>query len=113
MSEFDLESVERQKREREKRAEKKRNREIDDLKRVLSFVEGRRFVWRLLCETGIYRSVFDSNALSMAFKEGQRDVGLFLMEDINTHMASAFAQMQRETANDARIEKLLSEKKEE
>lgn len=112
-NDFSLDDIEKQKKEREKREEKRRNREIDDLRRVLAIVEGRRVIWRLLSEAGIYRSTFDANALSMAFKEGKRDIGLFLIEDINAHAAASFAQMQREAANDAKIQKLIQEKKAE
>ena len=54
----------------------------EDLKAVLATPEGRRFVRSLLTDCYEHRSVFDTNALNMAFKEGARNVGLKLKAQV-------------------------------
>jgi hypothetical protein len=73
-----------------------RQTEIDDLLWLMSDKRGRRFVRRLLDRVGIYRTSFSTEALAMAFNEGQRNVGLQLVGQINQHCPSRFSEMQRE-----------------
>lgn len=77
-------------------AERKRG----DLRRVLSTVEGRRVFWRVLQEARIFHSCFDTNALEMAKKEGRRDLGLFIIEDLTDANADILDVMRREAASD-------------
>jgi len=72
------------------------NRKVGDLRSILKKPEGRRFVWELLGDTGVFRSVFALNSNQTSFNEGRRDVGLELLQKLNEADASAFAQMQRE-----------------
>lgn len=113
MTDLDIDDAERKNEEAQKRAKRKRERELEDFRSVLASAQGRRFVQRILAEVGIYRPSFDNNALQMAFKEGKRDVGLFLMIDLNAHFLDRYNQMQREAASDQKIEKQNQEKKEE
>jgi hypothetical protein len=57
-----------------------RNREVDDLKAILSTPEGKRFAWRLLERCGVYQSSFTGNSETF-FKEGSRSVGLWLIDE--------------------------------
>ncbi len=89
---------------------KRRDREISDLKKVLDSVEGRRFVWRLLSEAGVFHGSFNANALVMAFHEGKRDLGILLIGEINGHAPHRYVQMQNEWSSDQKSEK-ASERK--
>lgn len=62
----------------QKRAKALEKRDAEDLAAVLATPEGRRFVRGLLVDCHEHRSVFDTNAIHMAFKEGARNVGLKL-----------------------------------
>ena len=49
-----------------------------DVIAVMSTAQGRRFVWWVLGEAGIRRSVFRPNALEMAMLSGMQNMGLQL-----------------------------------
>lgn len=74
--------------------------EADDLKWVMSNKRGRRFVARLLDRAGVWRSSFSTNALSMAFSEGQRNEGLRLLADITTRCPDRYQEMLQESGKD-------------
>ena len=77
-----------------------RDRERSDIKKVLDRSEGRRFIWRILSEAGIYRSCFSTNALEMARLEGKRDMGNFIIQDVLSAKPDALEIMRREAIND-------------
>jgi hypothetical protein len=54
-----------------------------DLRAVMENRNGRAFVWKLLAQAGVFESVFAADPLTMAFKEGNRNQGLRLLNDIN------------------------------
>ncbi len=57
---------------------------------------GRRIVWRLLGDAGIFRSSMAATAELMAFNEGRRSTGLALLADISRLCPERFAEMQQE-----------------
>ena len=61
---------------------RQRDEEISDLCRVMSTKEGRRFMWRLLSDAGVFRLSFNVDAMQMAFAEGNRNTGLKYFNDI-------------------------------
>ena len=73
-----------------------RNKEIDDLRKILKTPEGRRYIWRRLGKTGVFRNSFNLNSNQTAFTEGQRNVGLDMLREINEADVTAFAKMQNE-----------------
>ena len=80
--------------------------EIDDLKWVMSNARGRRFVAGLLDRAGVFRSSFSTNALQMAFSEGNRNEGLRLLDQLMCHAPDRYAEMLKENAaNDRRNRK--------
>jgi len=78
-------------------------RHRDDLRKVLSSANGRRFVWRVISEAGIFKGSFTGNSGTF-FNEGKRDMGLFILNDILKSHPDAFAQMQREASTDKLIQ---------
>lgn len=66
------------------------------LKAVLDTRDGRAVIWQILSDTGIYRSSFDRDAAVMAFNEGQRNVGLRLLDRVMAVDIDAFKLMQDE-----------------
>lgn len=65
------------------KANLERAEEINDLKAVLSTVQGRRVIRRILTEAGIFRATYaGENTHATAFGEGKRNLGLFIYAEI-------------------------------
>lgn len=94
----------------EERNRRRRNRDLADIKKVLSTVEGRRLFWRLLSEAGIFRNAFNGNALQMAFSTGNQNLGNLLWNDLNVIAPERYAQMQREYISDLKSEQVEERK---
>lgn len=84
---------------RENLTKRQRDREMADLKKILSIPEGRRFLWRLLKETKYFTSPFHQDGRVGAFYEGKRDVGLIFYREIMEANPAAFLQMHNEMKN--------------
>jgi hypothetical protein len=72
-------------------AEEKRKREqaANDIRTVMATVEGRRLLWHLIDSTaGVFSASYGGDALSTAYNEGRRGVGIELMQAIQ-QVASA------------------------
>ncbi len=84
-----------------KDADKIRQAEIADLKKLLDTEWGRRIVWRLLGEAGVYEISynFDGPRDAVIFKEGRRQLGLFLMDEIHIARPDAYMLMVEENKN--------------
>lgn len=86
-------------REQVKNAERKarwsREDEVADVKALLKLPEGRRFFWRYLSECSVFKTSFTGNSQTF-FNEGERNVGLKLMADINEADPEAYIVMLRE-----------------
>lgn len=79
----------------ERAAEANRRRDIEDFKSLMKLKEGRRFIWRILAETGVYHSSFTGNSETF-FKEGKRSIGLILMGELHTICPELYAVMVEE-----------------
>lgn len=91
----------RRNRKAEHRAELQRRL---DLREVLRTRSGRRYLWTLLCECGVFTSSFDPEALMMARNEGERNVGLRLFAEINEVDPAMYHTMAIEAQQDAEAE---------
>lgn len=79
----------------------RRERETNDLKSLLETVHGRRFLRRMIVEVaGIYRSSYlggpTGRGSDPAFLEGQRNVGLQLLAEVQTVNADLWLLAERE-----------------
>lgn len=72
-----------------------RDRELSDLKFILSLPEGKRFVWRLLAHCKTFESVWEPSA-RIHYLAGVQDVGHFLMAEISEADESALIGMMQE-----------------
>lgn len=81
--------------ENKKEQTRLRDREISDLKFILKYAEGRRFLWRLLELAGVMQCSFTGNSETF-FREGKRSVGLAFLDDLFKYAPTAFTQMQQE-----------------
>jgi len=75
-----------------RKVERKREKELNDLRRILSEDFGRRFIWRYLELCGVFKSSFTGNSETF-FNEGKRVVGLTMIKDINDANPEAYLQM--------------------
>ena len=90
---------------RKRKGEAQRDRDLKDLREVMSTHGGRRFIWnQVLGYAGIHRSSFSTNALSMAHSEGQRSSGLKVLADILEADTNAYLLMQSEALSSANKE---------
>ena len=76
-----------------------RQNEESDIKWLMSSKRGRRFVWRLLEQAGVFRSSFNTNAMAMSFGEGNRNYGLQLLNLIHTLCPELYPTMIKEQKN--------------
>jgi len=68
-----------------------------DLKRLMGEMYGRRFMWHLLEQTGVFRLSFAGEQThSTAFAEGGRNQGLMLMDAIHQHCLREYGLMVKE-----------------
>lgn len=74
---------------------------VEDLEAVLGTAPGRRFVYRVLAECGVYRSSFSGNSGSF-FQEGKRAVGLWLIAELEGVDVTAYPRMLLERAEHRR-----------
>lgn len=66
-----------------------------DLEAVMGLPAGRRFVWAMLGECGLYRSSYHPSAL-IHFNEGQRSIGLALLARLTADCPDQYLKMQSE-----------------
>jgi phosphoglycolate phosphatase-like HAD superfamily hydrolase len=66
--------------------------EVADFKWLMDSQQGRRFAWRLLEQTGVYRSSFTGDSQTF-FNEGQRNIGLKLIAQIHEITPDAYPLM--------------------
>lgn len=80
-------------------AELQRTREVEDFKWLMKHEAGRRFMWRVLSMTGVFRTSMTGDNRTF-FNEGARSVGLQLMAELNDHSIEAYVKMLKERQND-------------
>ena len=102
----DIRSQERAKSETETRARLAKDTEESDLKWLMGSKRGRRIVWRQLEQAGVFRLSFNTNAMQMAFNEGNRNNGNRLLAIIHStcpelHPVMVNEATEREEKDDA------------
>jgi hypothetical protein len=85
--------------DKEDRIRIQKENEEADLKWLMSSRRGRRIVWRLLDQSGVFHPVFNTNAMQMAFNEGNRNYGLKTLAMVQTYCSDLYSIMQRENVN--------------
>ncbi len=71
-----------------------------DVKWLMGSKRGRRIVWRLLDQAGVFRLSFSTNAMQMSFNEGNRNYGNRTLDLIHRTCADLYPLMLKES-NDA------------
>lgn len=97
---LDLRSQEQAQSDKQQRARLDRETEEADVKWLMSSKRGRRMVWRLLDQAGVFRLSFSTNAMTMSFQEGNRNYGLRLLSLIHSLCPELYPTMLKEQRND-------------
>jgi hypothetical protein len=87
--------------QRKRKDERVRDIELADIKQLMDSVQGRRFVWRLLDRTGVFRTSFTGNSTTF-FNEGMRNIGLIVLADVMAACADQYVVMMNESKEDTR-----------
>jgi len=69
--------------------------QMADIRLILETEQGRRFIWKYLSKCGVFRSSFTGNSNTF-FREGERNIGLQLMEEVMAADADAYIKMAKE-----------------
>ncbi len=69
-----------------------RKQELNDVYNILAIPSGRRWVWRVLSDCGVFKSSFTGNSTTF-FNEGRRDIGLRILADVMEANPDAYVQM--------------------
>ena len=62
----------------------------------MSTKDGRAFIWQHLSTCGVFTTSYTNNALDMSYNEGQRNVGLRLLSDLQDYAFTYFQVMEVE-----------------
>ena len=98
---------------KEERQKQRKERDLADIRFVAKSPEGRRLLWRMMAENGIFQPSFNSESLVMSYAEGRRAAGLSILHDIFSAKSSLFGQMQQEHASELKREEIIEEKEEQ
>lgn len=105
MNPYDPTDLTKQEADREAQATRLRlaaEGEALDVKWLMGSKRGRRILWRLLEQAGVHRLSFDTNAMRMAFNEGNRNYGNRTLELIVKACPELYAVMLKESNDGSR-----------
>jgi hypothetical protein len=74
-----------------------RETEESDFKWLMGRKQGRRIVWRQLERAGVFKLSFNTNAMQMAFAEGNRNEGLRVLDLIHRLTPELYPVMVKES----------------
>jgi hypothetical protein len=97
---FDTRGLERIQANNALRIKLDRDSEESDIRWLMSSKRGRRIVWRLLDQAGVFRSSFNTNAMTMSFAEGNRNYGLRVLSQVHTLCPELYPTMTKEQTNE-------------
>lgn len=98
----DIRSQERAKADTDLRNRLAKDTEESDLKWLMGSKRGRRIVWRFLDRAGVFRLSFNTNSMTMAFNEGNRNEGLRILAQIHTLCPELYPVMVKGQIHDNR-----------
>ena len=101
MSDYDPTKLEEAQEEAGKLSKKLADQERDDLNWILSDARGRRFVNRLLAQTGVYRNPFTGNSQTY-FKCGEMNIGQWVVAQVQSVSMNSYTKLLQEHINNGR-----------
>ena len=97
---YDLNKQQAEQEEKSLRERLARETEAADLNWLMSSKRGRRIIWRLLEQSGVFRSTFHTTAMQMAFNEGYRNYGNHTLGLLHQYCPEQYPQMMKENTHD-------------
>ncbi|MDI1301957.1 MAG: endopeptidase [bacterium] len=94
----DIAALDRKQAEAAERNHHSAKEEAEDIKWLMSSKRGRKIMHRILSNAGVFRPSYRSNALEMAFLEGNRNQGLALYAIVAEHCPGRHAEMIEEAS---------------
>lgn len=92
---------EKQVQQAEKRVKKQINQDVADIRWLMSEKQGRRVVWRLLADAGIFSASFVARDASLtAFNEGRRNYGTKLLVTVMKECNKQYLLMVEENSKE-------------
>lgn len=77
-----------------RKAEKgQREQQIREMQQVLATPQGKRVLWRLLERCGVYKTSISTDPYATYYNEGERNIGLYVMAEINEANPQALLDM--------------------
>lgn len=70
--------------------------QAEDFRKLLDSPGNRYWIWKLLSRCRVFHTLSVSSPHDMAIRSGQRDVGLWVLNEILEHHPEAFYNMQKE-----------------
>lgn len=92
-----------------KKDERKRNRELSDIRFVLLSPEGRRFYWRVMEKGGVFRDAKTNDPHETYFQLGKQSISRDFLNDLLDAKPTALAQLQDEHASELESERRQEE----
>lgn len=96
----------------EKRATE-RERQLEDLRKVLATREGRRLLWRYMGLCGVFKNPHGAESHQTSFYCGMQAIGQTILTDVNESRDEALLMMMREARDDAALAEVLEKKRRE
>lgn len=93
---LDIQSHEDKKLQSELQLKLDNEAEEEDIKWLMQSKRGRRVIWRLLEQAGVFRLSFRPDAMQMSFAEGQRNSGLRILALVHDLCADLYPVMIKE-----------------
>ena len=87
---------EKQVKQYKKKYQLNREREREEIRELIRSSFGRRFLWRILTQCKIFSTTSHHNPHLMAVASGSRDVGLWLLKEINEADGEGYIKLVRE-----------------
>ncbi len=72
------------------------NYEKDDILWLMESPQGRKFAWKFLENSGVFRLSYSKESLQMAFLEGNRNLGLQFLLNIHNYCPNLYSKMLQE-----------------
>jgi len=92
----DLDAIEQSENDKNRTAQAIARSEAEDLKWLMANRRGRRIVWKLMSNAGVYKPSFNTNAMTMSFLEGVRSLGTKLLDQVMNECPDMYFEMVKE-----------------
>lgn len=85
--------------ERKDKLRRQERSDADAFKALMEQREFRAFIWRLLAEAQVFQPIMTGNCYTF-MNEGKRQIGLWVLEQINRHCPDLYVTMTKEARKD-------------